>query len=88
MQIFSCGCPEEDSFGLCGCPYYQIRLFIRYHFLTTGYAKYAARLQKMFRVLPVMDLWKSGMIEDSWKMTITHPAGLVDAGEDSHFVIS
>jgi len=64
------------------------KLFISYHFLTTGYVKYAERLQKMFRVLLVMDLWKSGMIEDSWITTITHPAGLVDAGEDSHFVIS
>jgi hypothetical protein len=36
-----------------------------------------------------MDLWKSGMIEDSWTMTVTHPSkGLVDAGEDNHFVIS
>jgi hypothetical protein len=29
------------------------------------------------------------MIEDSWTMTVTHPSkGLVDAGEDNHFVIS
>jgi len=46
------------------------------------------RLQKMFRVLLIMDLWKSGMKEDSWTTMATHPTGLVDAGEDSHFVTS
>ncbi|GAU30303.1 hypothetical protein TSUD_385250, partial [Trifolium subterraneum] len=51
-----------------------------------GYAKYVARLQKMFLLFLIMDLWKGGMIEDSWTTTPTHPSkGLVDAGEDSHF---
>lgn len=42
----------------------------------------------MFRVLLTTDLWKSGMIEDSWTTEVTHPADLVDAGEHSRFVIS
>jgi len=57
-------------------------------FLITGYVKYVVRLQQMFRVLVIMNLWKSGMKEGSWKTVATHPAGLVDAVEDSHFVTS
>jgi len=33
-------------------------------FITTGYVKYVVRQQKMFQVLLLMDLWKSGMKED------------------------
>lgn len=54
----------------------------------TGYVKYVVRLQQMFRVLVIMNLWKNGMKEGSWKTVVAHPAGLVDAGEDNHFVTS
>jgi hypothetical protein len=89
LKTFSYFCLLEDSLGLCDCPCYQIDYLLAAFFLTTGYAKYVARLQKMFLLLLIMDLWKSGMIDDSWTMTVTHPIkDLVDAGEDSHFVIS
>lgn len=50
--------------------------------------KYVVKLQKMFRVLQMMDLWKSGMREDSVRAVVPHPACVVDAGGDSRFATS
>ena len=57
-------------------------------FMITGCVKYVVRLQKMFRMLRIMDLLKSGMILDSWTVIIPHPEGLVDACADNQFVTS
>ena len=57
-------------------------------FLITGYVKYVVRLRKMFRMLLITDLWKSGMRVDSSTVVIPRPAGVVDAGADSPSVTS
>ncbi|TKY71858.1 queuine tRNA-ribosyltransferase subunit QTRTD1 [Spatholobus suberectus] len=84
VDLIQLGCACKDELGIAHVHCAEVWFKLKGNRL----CEICGETAKNVSVLLIMHLWISGTKEDSWTTMVTHPAGLVDAGEDSHFVTS